>query len=94
MLPPQVCFLTLQIRQLICYLAVRSVDSNHLILGAKWPGLPDDSIIQADGEYSDVISVNWYRDPTDSDFISALEHAFSIAKKPIVIGEFAFRGII
>lgn len=45
----------------IIFIAVRGLDNNHLILGAKHTIFPSWYVMQADGEYCDVFSVNWYR---------------------------------
>jgi hypothetical protein len=64
--------------------AVRKHDPNHLNLGIRFGGGPGDDVLKAARGF-DVFSVNIYRyAPSRETF----DHIYSIAQKPILIGEF------
>jgi hypothetical protein len=64
--------------------AVRKHDTNHLNLGIRFGGGPGDDVLKAARGF-DVFSVNIYSyAPSRETF----DHIYSIAQKPILIGEF------
>lgn len=70
----------------VCAHAIHAADPNHLYLGAKFAGMPPDPVLQASGE-ADVVSVDIYNfDPRP-----IVEHIYSVAHRPILVAEFAFR---
>lgn len=70
----------------VCARAIHTADPNHLYLGARFAGKVPDPVIRA-ARAADVISVNIYSfDPQ-----SLVRHLFEIARKPILVTEFAFR---
>lgn len=74
-------------------IAIRTYDQNHLILGVKFAGAPSAPVLQACGEYNDVISIDYYTSTyaplPSTDYISQI---YQYAQKPIIIAEFAYRG--
>jgi hypothetical protein len=64
--------------------AVRKHDTNHLNLGIRFGGGPDDDVLKAARGF-DVFSVNIYR---YAPLRETFDHIYSIARKPILIGEF------
>jgi agarase len=67
--------------------AIKAADPNHLVIGCRFAYVPAPPIVAAAAKYMDVISANCYGlDPTGPLKIYARQD------KPIVIGEFAFRG--
>ena len=68
--------------------AVRAADRNHLVLGCRFAHPPQwPSVIAAAAKHLDVISFNCYV-PDPRLFIDI----YSAFDKPVLIGEFAFRG--
>ena len=67
--------------------AIKSVDTNHLILGARFAIVPSRAVIAAAAPSLDVISCNCY----DARGPSFALDAYAPFKKPVIIGEFAFR---
>jgi uncharacterized protein (TIGR00251 family) len=68
--------------QLICD-AVRKYDPSHLILGIRFGGSPNETILRT-GTVFDVCSINIYEyEPTVQ-----LERAYRITGRPILLGEF------
>jgi agarase len=66
--------------------AIKTADPNHLVIGCRFARVPAPPAIVAAARYMDVISANCYTyDPTP-----ALT-TYAAQKKPILIGEFAFR---
>jgi len=67
--------------------AIKAADPNHLVIGCRFAYVPAMPIIVAAGKYTDIISANCYAyDPTQ-----ALQ-IYSTQNRPLLIGEFAFRG--
>ncbi len=70
----------------VCAHAIHAVDPNHLYLGAKFAGMPPDSVLRA-SHAADVVSVDIYNfDPRP-----IVEHIYKLAHRPILVAEFAFR---
>jgi hypothetical protein len=67
--------------------AIKAVDPNHLLLGSRFAYVPQSPVIDAAGEFGDVISFNCY----DLDPAAAID-AYARTGKPCLIGEFSFRG--
>lgn len=75
--------------------AIRKYDPHHLILGVRYAGnVPIREVLQANGEYNDVISLNYYPYSTQRSGPnpSAMESWYGITKKPFLISEFSYRG--
>lgn len=71
----------------VCADAIHAADPNHLYLGARFAGRPPDEVLRA-ARIADVVSINIYAfDPRP-----LVEHLAAVTGKPILIGEFAFRG--
>lgn len=71
----------------VCADAIHAADPNHLYLGARFAGTPPDPVLRA-ARIADVVSINIYsRDPRP-----LLRHIEAVTGKPILVGEFAFRG--
>jgi len=67
--------------------AVRAADPNHLVFGCRFAVVPRPPVIAAAAKYLDVISFNNYsHDPRGT-----IER-YAAFGKPVIIGEFAFRG--
>jgi agarase len=67
--------------------AMKAADPNHLMCGCRFAIVPRRAIIEAAARYLDVIAFNCY----DSDPALALS-AYASTGKPLLIGEFSFRG--
>lgn len=71
----------------VCADAIHAADPNHLYLGARFAGRPPDVVLRA-ARIADAVSINIYAfDPRP-----LVEHLAAVTGKPILIGEFAFRG--
>ena len=87
---------------------IRSKDKEHLILGCRfvWALVPK-PVVQACGEYCDVVSINYYEaGPVGETALNltsgismrlprdlSLRAFFDAAKKPLMVTEFSFRGM-
>lgn len=70
----------------VCADAIHQADPNHLYLGAKFSGTPPDPVLQA-SHAADVVSVDIYNfDPRP-----IVQHIYGLAKRPVLVAEFAFR---
>jgi len=70
----------------VCAHAIHAADPNHLYLGAKFAGTPPDPVLRA-SHAADVVSVDIYKfDPRP-----VVQHIYKLAKRPILVAEFAFR---
>jgi agarase len=68
--------------------AIKAADPNHMIIGCHFAYVPARPVVEAAGRYVDVISVDLYTyDPT-----SVFNAYAKIVNKPLLVGEFAFRG--
>jgi len=68
--------------------AIRRADPNHLLLGCRFAVPPPKPVIWAAGKYLDVVSFNCYdTNPTPKIALYAAGSG-----RPVLIGEFAFRG--
>ena len=69
----------------VCLHAIRAADPNHLYVGAKFAGMPPDPVLRA-SHVADVVSVDIYHfDPRP-----AVDHIYALARRPILVAEFAF----
>jgi agarase len=67
--------------------AVRAADPNHLVLGCRFAQVPRPAVLVEAAACLDVISLNCYEaDPRQT------LAAYATAHKPLLIGEFSFRG--
>jgi len=67
--------------------AIKKADPNHLVIGCRFAYVPAMPIVVAAAKHTDIISANCYAfDPTDS------LKVYSAQNRPLLIGEFAFRG--
>lgn len=73
-----------------CRDAIRRHDPNHLILGVRFAGYAPRPVVEAMGEFVDVVSFNWYgfEPPT-----KILEELNRITGKPVMITEFSFKAM-
>jgi hypothetical protein len=73
-----------------CYEVIRKHDPNHLILGARFAGYAPRPVVEAMGEFVDVVSFNHYgfEPPTKT-----LEELHRITGKPVMITEFSFKAM-
>ena len=70
--------------------AIKAADPNHLTLGARFAGDAPQEVVAAAGKFCDVVSFNCY----PPEFPRAqFDRFYRSAGKPIIIGEFAFRGV-
>lgn len=67
--------------------AVKAADPNHLVLGCRFAIPPRRAVIEMASRHLDVITFNCY----GGDPASALD-AYASTGKPLLIGEFSFRG--
>jgi len=67
--------------------AVKAADPNHMIFGCRFAYVPAAPVVAAAAKYLDVVSFNCYA--TDPRKVIT---AYSVFDKPLVIGEFSFRG--
>jgi hypothetical protein len=70
--------------------AIRRQDPNHMVLGCRFAGYPGDSVIQAVGEYFDVVSFHSYNPMPPAD---RLELITRLTGKPAMITEFSFKAM-
>lgn len=67
--------------------SVKAADPNHMVFGARFAYVPPQPVVAAAVKYLDVVSFNCYdRDPRK------VIRAYSVFNKPLIIGEFSFRG--
>lgn len=71
----------------ITHQAIKTADPNHLDLGCRFAYVPARPVVSAAAKYVDVISFNCYSpDPRDA------TEAYADFGKPVLIGEFSFKG--
>jgi hypothetical protein len=63
--------------------AVRRHDPNHLIIGLRWAGPPEDLVLAEEARYCDIVSLNRYR----VHLAEAFDVTYRRAGRPILIGE-------
>jgi hypothetical protein len=63
--------------------AVRRHDPNHLIIGLRWAGPPEDLVLEEEARYCDIVSMNRYR----VHLAEAFDVTYRKVGKPILIGE-------
>jgi agarase len=67
--------------------AIKAADPNHMNFGARFAYVPPQPVVAAAAKYVDGISFNCYRfDPRET------IARYSVFGKPLIIGEFSFRG--
>jgi hypothetical protein len=67
--------------------AIRAADPHHLNFGCRFAYVPSAAVIEVSQRYLDAISFNCYQvDPRK------VIRAYAVFKKPLIIGEFTFRG--
>ncbi len=71
-----------------CREAIRAVDPNHLILGCRFAGYAPQEVIEAMGEFVDVISYNNYGYTPP---VEALRNLHRTTGKPAMLTEFSFK---
>jgi agarase len=64
--------------------AIRRHDPNHMVIGLRWAGVPEEVIVEEEAKWSDIISLNRYR----ADIVEAFDPIYRRVGKPIVMGEF------
>jgi hypothetical protein len=71
----------------VCKTALHNADPNHLYLGARFAGRVPDAVFRA-ARVLDVVSINIYSfDPRP-----LVQQVYQLSGRPILIGEFSFRG--
>ena len=63
--------------------AIRRYDPNHFIIGLRWVGVPDETILSEEVQCCDIVSMNRYR----VHIAEAFDMAYRRTGKPILIGE-------
>ncbi len=76
----------------LCAEAIRRHDPNHLILGCRFATKPPRSVVEAIGNYADVVSINMYSKSGDLN-LEYLRNVYALTRKPIMITEFSWRGM-
>ncbi len=71
----------------VTFEAIRAADPNHIVFGCRFAYVPPGPVVAAAAKYLDAISFNCY----DTDPRRVID-AYSVFGKPLIIGEFAFRG--
>ncbi|ELR18241.1 EGFlike domain containing protein [Acanthamoeba castellanii str. Neff] len=73
--------------------AIRTYDPYHMLLGVRFVGAPTEGVLRAAGEYNDVVSINSYPSTSEPSGppTSRITTIYNAAKKPILIGEFAYK---
>jgi agarase len=67
--------------------AIKAADPNHMNFGSRFAYVPPQPVVAAAAKYLDAISFNCYRfDPRET------IARYSVFGKPLIIGEFSFRG--
>ena len=67
--------------------AIKAADPNHMVFGSRFAYVPPRPVIEASVKYLEVVSFNCYNtDPR------GVIQAYSAFGKPLIIGEFSFRG--
>jgi hypothetical protein len=64
-----------------------------MLLGVKFAGAPSAPVLKACGEYNEVVSLDYY--PSTSEPLpntNFFSQVYDAAKKPLLVGEFAYRG--
>lgn len=73
-----------------CYEAIRKYDPHHLILGVRFAGYALRPVVEAMGDFVDVVSFNWYGfEPP----VKMLEELHRTTGKPVMITEFSFKAM-
>ncbi len=67
--------------------AIKAADPNHMNFGCRFAYVPPSPVVAAAAKYVDVVSFNCYR-PDPRETIAR----YAVFGKPLIIGEFAFRG--
>jgi len=67
--------------------AVKAADPNHLVFGCRFAYVPPAPVVAAAAQHLDAISFNCY----DTDPRRVID-AYSVFGKPLILGEFSFRG--
>ncbi|MCS7254779.1 MAG: beta-galactosidase [Armatimonadota bacterium] len=73
-----------------CHDAIRKHDPNHLILGVRFAGYAPRPVIEAMGEFVDIVSFNTYAfEPP----VKMLNDLHQITGRPVMITEFSFKAM-
>ena len=67
--------------------AIKAADPNHMVFGSRFAYVPPEPVIAASAKYLEVVSFNCYA----NDPLGVIK-AYSAFGKPLIIGEFSFRG--
>lgn len=76
----------------ICAREIRRHAPHHLILGCRYAGRPPAAVARAEAKYTDVISINHYRQDGHPD-LAMLRSLHALTGKPILITEFSWRAV-
>ena len=67
--------------------AIKAADPNHMVFGSRFAYVPPEPVVAASAKYLEVVSFNCYA----NDPLGVIK-AYSAFGKPLIIGEFSFRG--
>ncbi len=73
-----------------CREEILNADPNHLILGCRFAGYAPKPVLEAVGQYVDVVSFNTYNDTPPHE---TLDRIYKITGRPIMITEFSFKAM-
>lgn len=72
----------------VCREAIRAVDPNHLVLGCRFAGYAPEPVVEAMGEFVDLVSYNNYGELPPESQLRKLHERTS---KPVALTEFSFK---
>jgi hypothetical protein len=70
--------------------AILAADPNHLILGCRFAGYAPDEVVEAMGEFVDVVSFNNYSFTAP---VEQLRKLHAVTKRPVMLTEFGFKAM-
>lgn len=73
-----------------CYNAIREHDPNHLILGVRFAGYAPRPVVEAMGEFVDVVSFNTYAFEPPYKLMGELHQ---LTGRPVMVTEFSFKAM-
>ena len=71
-----------------CREAIRAADPNHLILGCRFAGYAPQEVVEAIGEFVDLVSFNNYGNMPPAETLAKLNQ---LSGKPVALTEFSFK---
>lgn len=73
-----------------CHEVIKTHDLNHLILGCRFAGYAPRPVVEAMGEFVDVVSFQWYGFEVP---FKVLDELHQITGKPVMLTEFSFKAM-